>query len=253
MARLWSTVGMLMVVVATLIGRSGVAAELPVDLELILLVDVSGSVDQQEAELQRRGYANALMDRTVVDAIQSGSSGRIAVTYIEWADETYQHVVADWAVIDGPESARAFAEALIKAPVATAFWTAIGSAIEFAMPRFRDNGFIGQRRVIDVSGDGYSNRGTPPTEARDAAVALGITVNGLPILNTRPNPWGGSPPSDLDAYYRKNVMGGPGAFVQVAEDFESFGTAILAKLVREIAAAPSSPSGGARRQTAGTP
>lgn len=220
------------------------AQDLPVDLELILLVDVSGSVDAQEAELQRKGYADALNNERVIEAIRTGPMGRIAVTYIEWADDTYQNVIVGWSVIDGPAAAQGFADRLLAAPINTAFWTSIGSAIDFAARQFDGNGAEGVRRVIDISGDGYSNRGRPPGEARDAAVAAGITINGLPILNTRPNPWGGMPPVDLDAYYEQHVIGGPGAFVQVAGDFTSFGEAILAKLVREIAALPHAPDLG---------
>ncbi|HYE50915.1 MAG TPA: DUF1194 domain-containing protein [Azospirillaceae bacterium] len=223
------------------------AAELAVDLELVLMVDVSGSVDAQEAELQRRGYAAALTNRRVVDAIRGGPTGRIAVTYVEWADDTYQNVVVGWTVLDGEESCRALADKLTRAPVATAFWTAIGSAIDYAARQFDGNGFEGTRQVIDISGDGYSNRGRSPAEARDEAVAAGIVINGLPILNTRPNPSGGLPPMDLDAYYRANVMGGPGAFVLAAEDFASFGEAILSKLIKEIAALPEQPPESAPR------
>lgn len=214
-----------------------------VDLELVLLVDVSGSVDAQEAELQRRGYANALSSRSVVDAIQSGPHGRIAVTYVEWADDTYQVTVVDWSVLDGEASARAFATKLAEAPVSTAFWTSIGTAIDYGAAKFDDNGIEGLRKVIDISGDGYSNRGRPPEEARDAAIAKGITINGLPILNSRPNPWGGLPPLDLDTYFQQNVIGGPGAFLLVAEDFSTFGEAIMSKLVKEIAHAPAGGDG----------
>lgn len=214
------------------------AGDLPVDLELVLLVDVSGSVDAQEAELQRKGYANALSSPQVVEAIQSGPMGRIAVTYVEWADDGYQNQVVGWSVVQDANSARAFAGRLAEAPIGTAFWTSIGAAIDFATALFPGNGFEGSRQVIDISGDGYSNRGRPPAEARDAAVAAGITINALPILNSRPNPWGGLPPLDLDRYFQDQVIGGPGAFILVAEDFSTFGQAILSKLVREIAALP---------------
>ncbi|WP_114395002.1 DUF1194 domain-containing protein [Oleisolibacter albus] len=219
-------------------GTSGLSAEIPVDLELVLLVDVSGSVDQQEAELQRRGYAEALSSPQVLDAIRSGPLGRIAVTYVEWADDSYQTTIIDWTLIDGDAAARAVATRLAEAPISTAFWTAIGPAIDYGAARFATNGYEGTRRVIDISGDGYSNRGRPPELARDAAVAQGITINGLPILNSRPNPWGGLPPLDLDSYYRAHVIGGPGAFLLAAEDFSTFGQAILAKLIKEIALAP---------------
>lgn len=209
--------------------------DIPVDLELVLLVDVSGSVDAQEAELQRKGYASALGSDAVMDAIRSGPMGRIAVTYIEWADDGFQNQVVGWTLVETANDARAVAAMLAEAPISTGFWTALGTAIDVAVAQFPTNGFEGTRRVIDVSGDGYSNRGRPPAEARDDAVRAGITINGLPILNVRPNPWGGLPPLDLDRYFRDHVIGGPGAFLLVAEGFHSFGQAILSKLVREIA------------------
>jgi hypothetical protein len=212
--------------------------DLPVDLELVLLVDVSGSVDRQEAELQRKGYADALTSPQVLDAIRSGSLGRIAVTYIEWADDGFQNQVVGWMLVEDERSARDVAARLAEAPISTAFWTSIGAAIDHGAAQFAANRFEGTRRVIDISGDGYSNRGRPPGEARDAALAQGITINGLPILNSRPNPWGGLPPLDLDAYFQDHVIGGPGAFILVAEDFSTFGQAILSKLVKEIAGTP---------------
>ncbi len=120
---------------------------------------------------------------------------------------------------------------LTEAPFVTAHWTSLSGAIDYAVPLFEDNGFEGFRRVIDISGDGYNNRGRQVEDARDEAVAAGITINGLPIVNDRPNPWGGRPPVDLDRYYRDRVIGGPGAFIVVAEDYTSFASAILSKLL----------------------
>ena len=212
------------------------AADIPVDLELVLAVDISGSIDPDEAALQRRGYVEVLASPEVMDAIRSGTMGRIAVAYVEWAGPDNQSVVLPWQEIGDEAAARAFANALAEAPLNSARWTAVGAAIDFAVPLFENNGFEGMRRVIDISGDGYTNRGRPAAQARDAAVAAGITINGLPILNDRPNPWGGPPTVGLDAYFESDVIGGPGAFSIPAQDFGDFGRAILAKLIREIAA-----------------
>jgi len=211
------------------------ALDLPVDLELVLAVDISGSVDEVEAVLQREGYIAALRHPQVIEAVETGMFGRIAVTYVEWAGDHYQRTMLDWTLIDGAPSAYAFADALAESPLVTEHWTSLSTAIDFAVPLFDDNGFEGFRRVIDISGDGYNNRGRPVEWARDAAVAAGITINGLPIVNDRPNPWGSLPPVDLDRYYEQRVIGGPGAFIVVAESYTSFASAILSKLLLEIA------------------
>jgi hypothetical protein len=223
---------------AALIAAPGVpvaAQEVPVDLELVLAVDISGSVDEVEALLQREGYIAALRHPQVIEAIQGGMFGGIAVTYVEWAGDHYQRTMLGWTLLDGAESADAFADALAETPLLTAHWTSLSGAIDYAVPLFDDNGFEGFRRVIDISGDGHNNRGRPVEDARDEAVATGITINGLPIVNDRPNPWGGRPPIDLDVYYEQRVIGGPGAFIVVAEDYTSFASAILSKLLLEIA------------------
>jgi hypothetical protein len=211
------------------------ADDIPVDLELVLAVDVSGSVDEQEARLQREGYIAAIASDRVAQAIGSGSMGRIAVLYLEWSNDNYQRIVVPWTLIDGSMTARIFASALTEADYVTGRWTSISGGIDLAVASFENNGYEGMRRVIDVSGDGYNNSGRPVTAARDDAVRQGIVINGLPILNQRPNPWGGQPPQDLDKYYEDFVIGGPGAFVVPARDFEDFGRAVLAKLIREIA------------------
>ena len=141
----------------------------------------------------------------------------------------------DWTLIEDATSAFAFADALAETPLASARWTSLSAAIDYAAPRFDGNGFQGVRRVIDISGDGYNNRGRSVEAARDAAVAAGITINGLPIVNDRPNPWGGLPPKDLDRYFEDRVIGGPGAFIVVARDYTAFASAILSKLLLEIA------------------
>ncbi len=236
-------------VAATALWASGAPptrAEVPVDLELVLAVDVSGSVDTEEAKLQRQGYIDAIANPKVVEAITAGPMGRIALTYVEWAGENHQQVIVGWRVVDGQASALAFSDLLVETPVTEGRYTSISTAIDFVVPLFENNGFEGIRRVIDVSGDGVNNRGRPVTEARDDALARGITINGLPIINDRPNPFGTFTPRDLDQYYETNVIGGPGAFVMKAESFQSFGEAILAKLLREIAHAPAPVKGDGR-------
>jgi hypothetical protein len=213
------------------------AADVPVDLELVLAVDISGSVDETEAQLQREGYIAALRHPHVIEAIQGGMFGSIALIYVEWAGDYYQRTMLDWTLIEDAAGAHGFADALAETPLMTAHWTSISGAIDYAAGLFENNGFEGFRRVIDVSGDGYNNRGRPAEHARDDAVAQGITINGLPIVNDRPNPWGGSPPKDLDLYYEQRVIGGPGAFIVVAEDYTAFASAILSKLLLEIAGA----------------
>ena len=224
--------------IAALIGSPclpATAQDVPVDLELVLAVDISGSVDQVEARLQREGYIAALRHPHVIEAIQGGMFRRIALTYVEWAGDHYQRTMLDWTLIEDAAGAHGFADALAETPLMTAHWTSLSAAIDYAAPLFENNGFEGFRQVIDISGDGYNNRGRPVELARDEAVALGITINGLPIVNDRPNPWGGSPPKDLDLYYEERVIGGPGAFIVVAEDYTSFASAILSKLLLEIA------------------
>lgn len=211
------------------------AHAVPVDLELVLAVDVSGSIDLDEARLQRQGYIDAFRDPTVLSAIASGPLGRIAVAYVEWAAGASQSLTVGWLLIDGADGAERMAAALEDTGVYRGRFTSISGAIEFSLPLFEDNGFEGARRVIDVSGDGPNNSGRIVTEARDLAAAAGVTVNGLPIINDRPNPFGVPQMDDLDIYFETCVIVGPGAFVVVAEGFEDFGTAIRRKLILEIA------------------
>lgn len=213
---------------------TGAWAKTPVDLELLLAVDVSGSVDPAEAKLQRAGYVSALTSKPVMNAIKSGYLRRIAVAYVEWADSHRQHVVADWTLIDGEKSAYAFAERLDAAPAARGRFTSISAAIDYAMPMFESNAFEGTRRVIDISGDGANNSGAVVIGARDKAIAAGIVINGLPIVNDRPQGFGPQIPN-LDLYYRNCVIGGPGAFIVVANDFGSFAVAVRKKMILEIA------------------
>lgn len=206
-----------------------------VDLELVLAVDISGSIDAQEAQLQREGYIKALLHPIILEAIGYGPLGRIAVIYVEWAGDYHQQVVVDWHLIADEADAREFTDKLAAEPIMVQAWTSISAAIDFSASLFDDNGYAGRRRVIDVSGDGYNNRGRLVADARDDAVAAGIVINGLPIINDRPSPWGSMPPRDLDAYYQHNVIGGPGAFFIVAESFTDFARAVRSKLLREIA------------------
>ncbi len=214
------------------------SAPVEVDLELVLAVDVSGSVDAEEGRLQRMGYVNAFRSASVLRAIRSGRRKRVAVAYVEWAGHDFQHTVAGWTQIHDAASAGAFAALLARKPVGAGPYTSISGAIEFALPMFDDNGFTGTRRVIDISGDGPNNSGDDVTTARAKAIRAGVTINGLPIVNDRPSPWGRVPMANLDLYYRNCVIGGRRSFMVVASDFASFGRAIRRKLVLEIVGAP---------------
>ncbi len=206
----------------------------PVDLELVLAVDVSYSVDAEEAQLQRQGYFEALVHPRVLQAIAGGPNKAIAVAYMEWAGNFHNRIVVNWAVIRDRASAEAFIARIAASPPTGASRTSISGAIDFAARMFDDNGFEGTRRVIDVSGDGRNNQGRPAWAARDDAVARGITVNGLPIVTGNPN-FGRPAEDDLVEHYREEVIGGPGAFLVVAEGFAAFTNAVLSKLVREVA------------------
>jgi hypothetical protein len=209
----------------------------PTDLLLVLAVDVSRSIDQEEWKLQRDGYINALTNPRVIDAIQSGPNRRIAIAYLEWAGETYQRVLVDWRLVDGLTAAEAFVSALAEFPYTPASWTSISGGIDYSVKVLERAPFSAPRRVIDVSGDGRNNHGRPASFARDDAVKQGITINGLPIVNDRAN-FGRPAERDLDQYYEREVIGGPGAFLVLAVDFKSFGDAILSKLIKEIAWVP---------------
>jgi hypothetical protein len=206
-----------------------------VDVALVLAVDVSRSIDPDEAQLQRGGYQNAIKDPKVVEVIRGGMVGAIGLAYVEWGGIEYQRLVLPWTRIAGQADADDWSARLAQAPRASLSWTSISGGIEFSRRVLSEAPFEATRRVIDVSGDGVNNSGGPAEEARDRAVAEGITINGLPIINDRPT-FGRMPTVPLDDYYRDNVIGGPGAFVIVAEDFESFGNAVKRKLIREIAA-----------------
>ena len=211
-----------------------------VDLLLVLAADVSRSVDAAKFQLQREGYAAAISDPRVLDAVRSGHNGRIGVIYVEWSGVGSQRVLIDWTALGDAESAKAFGDRLLEAPRSFADRTSISGVIEFAMAQFARAPFEAVRRTIDISGDGTNNAGRDVTSARDEAVAQGVTINGLVILSATPLPWNPdhtNPPGGLDAYYRNNVVGGPGAFVLVAKDFSSFGEAIIEKMIAEVAQA----------------
>lgn len=217
--------------------RPARGAEVTLDLELVLAIDVSRSMDDEELELQRQGYAGAFLHPAIVAAIRGGALGRIAVTMVEWAGASYQRVIVPWTVIRDADGSAAFAEAILATPKQSFNWTSISGAIDFSRSLFGAGGQRGTRRVIDISGDGVNNNGRPAPLARDEAVALGITINGLAIINDRPGPggWRSFSQQPLDQHYREQVIGGPGAFLMVAEDFDSFAFAIRNKLMREIA------------------
>jgi hypothetical protein len=227
----------IVLIAATLAAPAARAAE-PVDLLLVLAADVSRSVDQPKFQLQREGYAAALADRRVLDAIRGGPHRRIAVLFVEWSGLGNQKVVIDWTAIDGPKSAQEFGDRLLESPRSFADRTSISGGIDFAVAQIARAPFAAERHTIDVSGDGTNNAGRDVTQARDEALALGITINGLVILSERPMPWNPehtNPPGGLANYYRNNVTGGPGSFVLEAKDFGSFGQAIIKKMIAEIA------------------
>ena len=221
---------------AAALTRPARAAE-PVDVALVLAVDVSRSIDPDEARLQREGYRNAVTDPRLLEAVRGGMIGALALAYVEWAGAEFQRLVLPWSRIAGPADAEAWAAALAAAPRTSLSWTSISGGLDFAHRTMAECPFEATRRVIDVSGDGVNNSGGPVEAARDRVVADGITINGLPIINDRPG-YGRRPPVPLDEYFRDSVVGGNGAFVIVAEDFESFGNAVKRKLIREVAGLP---------------
>jgi len=214
-----------------------------VDTELVLAVDVSNSMDPEEQELQRDGYVTALTSREFMQALRSGTHGKVSVTYFEWAGLYDQKILMPWRLIDGPESADAVASEIARAPYRRAPRTSIYGALQFARPLFDASGYNGIRRVIDVSGDGSNNMGPQVTLMRDEVLAAGITINGLPIMLKRENVYGmyGMTMQNLDIYYEDCVIGGPGAFVVAIKDREQFKEATRTKLVLEIAGVTSKP------------
>ena len=213
------------------------AAE-PVDLLLVLASDVSRSVDTRKFQLQREGYAAALSNPRVIEAIKSGPHGRIAICFVEWSGATSQKLVIDWTIVSDMASARRIGDQMLELPRSFADRTSIAAGLEFSMLQLENAPFKAPRRTIDVSGDGTNNSGRDIGSMRDEVLAKGVTINGLVILSDTPLPWNPehtNPPGGLDNYYRNNVTGGPGSFVMVAENHNSFGQAIVKKMIAEIA------------------
>lgn len=218
-----------------------VRAEVPVDLELVLAVDVSLSMDLEEQRLQRDGYAAAFRDPNIIKAIKSGGVGRIAVQYLEWAGPASQQVVLPWTLIDSASAGQQFADRLEAQPISRMRMTSVSSALDFSGSQFGGSQFIGTRRVIDISGDGPNNAGAPVTSVRDDLVAKGIVINGLPIMVRPSSASGFFDISSLDLYYEDCVIGGPGAFMIPIRDKSEFAPAIRRKLLLEISATEPEP------------
>lgn len=211
----------------------------PVDVAVVLAVDVSRSVDDDEFQLQRRGYAEAFRHPAVMNAIRGTRSGAIYVSFIEWAGSDFQRVVIPWSRISDEESGELFAERLLQEPRSFWGWTSVSGAVDYSVRYFRQLPDEATRRIIDVSGDGVNNSGRPAELARDEAVAQGMVINGLVIMNDNPNPGGWRGPQvPLDQYFRESVIGGPGAFMIAIDDFSTFSYAFMNKLIREITALP---------------
>jgi hypothetical protein len=213
-------------------GCAPAAAAEPVDLALVLAVDISTSMDEGEQRLQREGYVAAFRHPDVLAAIATGAHGRIAVAYVEWAGRDIHSTIVPWTVVGGPDSAEAFAAALAAAPLRQAAGTSISSALLYAGSQFRPRDFPALRSAVDISGDGPNNGGHPVDLMRDWLVRRGVTVNGLPIM-LRPEP--DLEAGTLDEYFEACVIGGPGAFMIPVTDAANFATAIRSKLILEIA------------------
>ena len=211
-----------------------------VDVELVLAVDISFSMDPEEQELQREGYIHALTSNEFLRALKDGIHGKVAITYVEWANINERRVIVPWRLIDGPEAADAFVAEIARAPYRRASRTSVSGALEFSAQQFQNSGYKGLRRVIDVSGDGVNNNGPPVTIVRDEVVAKGIVINGLPIM-LKPTVGSGMDIDGLDIYFEDCVIGGPGAFVIPIKERDKFKEATRTKLVQEIAALPTTP------------
>jgi hypothetical protein len=205
-----------------------------VDVELVIAVDVSYSMDLDELAVQREGYAQAIVSKEFLQALKTGPNSKMAVTYFEWSASSDQKIIIPWRLIDGPETADAVANEIMQTPVRRGSRTSISGAINFAMPLFDENPYRGLRRVIDISGDGPNNNGAPVTGARAAALEKGITINGLPIMVKEPS-YATMDIDDLDLYYEDCVIGGPGSFVVAIKDRDKFKEAIRTKLILEVA------------------
>jgi hypothetical protein len=208
------------------------AARQAVDSAVVLAIDVSGSVSEDRVQLQRQGYANALRNAGLLDAVRGGPLGRIALTFVQWSEVRRQDQAVGWRIIQDKAGAEAFADAIMKAQLPQPGWTSISSAIDFSVRLLTSASFDTARRIIDISSDGANNDGRDPAAARDDAVAAGVTINGLPITEINPG---------LDSYYRRNVIGGRNAFLIPVHDFSSFTEALLRKLLVEIAGSVAAP------------
>src|SRR5262245_8955452 len=206
-----------------------------VDLALAMAIDISGSIDPDEAKLQRDGYVQAFRDPVIVKAILGGPNGRIAVVYFEWSDAWVQRTLIEWTLLDSEVAIDTFAKRLAAAPISIARRTSISGAIRYAIPLFAKNPYEAERKVLDISGDGSNNDGGLVTDQRHEALKERIIINGLPIMNDRPNPFGFPSEADLDKYYLHCVTGGPRSFVEVARNFEDFPRAVRKKLLQEVA------------------
>jgi hypothetical protein len=215
--------------------RASTQERLAVDLELVLAADGSGSIDATEMALQRDGYADAITSPEILDAITQGFDGQIAVTYVEWGGASSQHVIVPWTIIDGPESAEAFADAVRTEPRRASGWNSISNAIAFAQELIESNAIDGHRRVIDISADSGNYGGVPLPLARQNALQADITINGLAILCRDPDCSGRPRSMDLEAHFAEAVIGGPGSFVVTVDDQRSFQDAVRQKLLLEIA------------------
>ena len=225
-------VGFVAWVLAVVVSGAVHAEDRKVDLELVLALDSSGSVNGREFNLQLQGYIDAFRNPAVIESVTNGDTGAIAVALLIWAGDRSDgvKVIVDWTLIDSPESADAFVEKILETPrYMLRDGTSLSNVIEFSTRMFSRNAYEGDRKVIDVSGDGTNNIGYEPIVARDLAIKAGITINGLAILTDFP---------ELDLYFGENVVGGPGAFVVSAQNFQAFSAAVLNKLVREIAGLP---------------
>jgi len=228
----------LALVAASLMLCGGARAAEQVDLLLVLSSDVSRSVDTRKFQLQREGYAAALSNPRVIEAIRSGPHGKIAICFVEWSGATSLKLVIDWTVVGDAASARKIGDQMLELPRSFADRTSISAGLEFSMAQLERAPYQAIRRTIDVAGDGTNNSGRDIVSVRDEILAKGVTINGLVILSETPLPWNPehtNPAGGLDNYYRNNVTGGPGSFVMVAENHNSFGQAIVKKMIAEIA------------------
>ncbi len=222
----------LLLILSALLPPAHAQAPVEVDLALVLAVDISGSMDPEEQALQREGFVDAFRSPLIHEAIRDGNLGRIAVVYLEWAGTPSQQVAVPWTIMEGAEGAIAFADQLARSRIWRAPRTSLSGAIDRSVKLLEESRVEPVRRVIDISGDGANNQGRPVLEAREEALAKGITINGLPLMLKRPN---SIDSENLDTYYSDCVIGGPGSFMIPIRERQQFAEAIRTKLIREIA------------------